>query len=140
MFATTCASWRSCVAWRCKNADLIAVPTAWVSGFDKVVRDGDGLIGQARGAIVQANLNQVFVACASQSGEANGTYFLGSSLIADPYGRVLSGPLDETVEDMVIAPFEYLPVREAQNRSKLIRARSDRRSDVYALLLRNQAL
>jgi predicted amidohydrolase len=105
-----------------QNADLIAVPTAWVGGFDKVARDGDGLIGQARGAIVQANLNQVFVACgASQSGDAYGTCFLGSSVIADPYGRVLSGPLDEIVEDMAIAPFEHSLVREAQNRSELIR-------------------
>ena len=123
-----------------QNADLIAVPTAWVGGFDKVARDGDGLIGQARGAIVQANLNQVFVACASQSGEANGTCFLGSSVIADPYGRVLSGPLDEIVEDMAIAPFEHSLVREAQNRSELIRPRSDRRSDVYELRFMNRAL
>lgn len=122
-----------------QNAELIVVPTAWVSGFDKVERDGDGLIGQARGAIVQASLNQVFVACASQCGEANGTRFLGSSLIADPYGRILSGPLDDMIEDIAIAPFERSLVDEAQNRSELIRPRADRRSDVYELRLHTQA-
>lgn len=121
-----------------QDADLIAVPTAWVSGFDKGARDGDGLIGQARGAVVQANLNQVFVACASQPRGANETCFLGSSLIADPYGRILSGPLDEFVEDIAIAPFKRSLVREAQNRSELIRPRSDRRSDVYELRLKSQ--
>lgn len=116
-----------------QDADLIAVPTAWTRGFDQVIRDGDGLIGQARGAIVQANLNQVFVACASQGGAANGISFLGSSLIADPYGRILSGPLDDATGAMAIAPFDPSLVREAQNRSELIRPRCDRRSDVYEL-------
>lgn len=116
-----------------QHAELIAVPTAWVGGFDKIARDGDGLIGQARGAIVQANLNQVFVACASQSRRTDGTPFLGSSLIADPYGRLLSGPLDEFVEGTAIAPFERRLAHEAQNRAELIRPRADRRSDVYEL-------
>lgn len=118
-----------------QDADLIAVPTAWVNGFDQAARDGDGLISQARGAAVQANLNQVFVACASQSGAAHGTRFLGSSLVVDPFGHVLSGPLDECVEGMIIAPFERTRVRDAQNRSELIQPRSDRRSDVYELRL-----
>jgi predicted amidohydrolase len=119
-----------------QGADVIAVPTAWVGGFDKVQRDGDGLIGQARGAIVQANLNQVYVACASQCGQANDIRFLGSSLIADPYGHVLSGPLDSVTESTSIASFNRSIVQEAQNRSDLIRPRADRRDDVYELTLK----
>lgn len=118
-----------------KGADLVAVPTAWVAGFDKVARDGDGLIGQARGAIVQANLNQVYVACASQAGEAGGIRFLGSSLVADPYGRVLVGPLPDAEEGNATADFDPALARAAQERSERIRPRYDRRTDIYGLRL-----
>ena len=123
-----------------QDADLIAVPTAWVAGFDKAPRDGDGLIGQARGAIVQGNLNQVYVACASQSGQAGGIAFLGSSLIADPYGRILAGPLDEAHEGTITAPFDPAAVRAAQIRSELVRPRLDRRADVYSVTLGGRVL
>ena len=116
------------------------MPTAWVQGFDRVVRDGDGLIGQARGAIVQANLNQVYVACASQGGTAGGIGFLGCSLVADPYGRVLSGPLAADVAGGVMAQMDPSLVQAAQFRSERIRPRLDRRTDVYGLKLADEIL
>ncbi|MGR7995218.1 nitrilase-related carbon-nitrogen hydrolase [Xanthobacter sp. ZOL 2024] len=123
-----------------KGADLVVVPTAWVGGFDKVARDGDGLIGQARGAIVQANLNQVYVACASQCGAAPEMGFLGSSLIADPYGRILSGPLPAEVAGEVVAEVDLAQAKLAQERSARIRPRQDRRTDVYGLRLGAETL
>lgn len=122
------------------GADLVAVPTAWVAGFDKVSRDGDGFIGQARGAIVQANLNQTFVVCASQSRSSGGVRFLGSSLIADPYGVVLGGPAHEEADVTVLAEIDLSKVSLAQSRSELIRPRADRRTDVYSLTLNKQPL
>jgi N-carbamoylputrescine amidase len=116
------------------------VPTAWVQGFDKVPRDGDGMIGQARSVLVQANLNQVFVACASQSGRTHGARFLGSSLIADPYGNLASGPLDENDEGLAVASVDFGAVTAAQVRSDLIRPRQDRRTDMYALNISGQTL
>ncbi len=123
-----------------RGADLVVVPTAWVGGFDKVARDGDGLIGQARGAIVQANLNQVYVACASQCGATPQMSFLGSSLIADPYGRILSGPLPADADGTVAAEVDLAQARLAQERSALIRPRRDRRTDVYGLRLGAETL
>ena len=52
-----------------RDVDLVAVPTAWVAGFDKATSP-TGSIGQVDGALVQGNLNSVFLACADQVGEA----------------------------------------------------------------------
>lgn len=123
-----------------QDAELVAVPTAWVRGFDKVARDGDGLIGQARGAIVQANLNQVYVACASQGGSAGDIAFLGSSLVTDPYGRILSGPLPEDEQAAVMAEIDLAVVRAAQERTELVRPRQDRRTDLYGVSLAGRVL
>jgi predicted amidohydrolase len=122
------------------GADLIVVPTAWVNGFDKALRDGDGLIGQARGAIAQANLNQVYVACASQSGKADGIQFLGSSLISNPYGQILAGPLSETGEGIAMSSFDPAVASAAQIRSDLVKPRQDRRTDVYGVRLGRHTL
>jgi predicted amidohydrolase len=116
-----------------QDADLIAVPTAWVGGFDKAPRDGDGLIGQARGAIVQANLNQVYVACASPGGSTSEANFLGSSLVADPYGQILVGPMPADDQGIVMADMELSVVQQAKQRSELIRPRLDRRTDIYGV-------
>ena len=51
-----------------QGAELILVPTAWLTGFDQVRWRDDGLAPQAQGAVLQANLNQSFIACASQAG------------------------------------------------------------------------
>jgi N-carbamoylputrescine amidase len=116
-----------------RGADLIAVPTAWVGGFDANPFDAMGYIGQARGAIVQANLSQVFICCASQSGVVAGTRFLGSSLIVDPYGSVLVGPLGQDAEEVAVAAIDMAASRAARVRSPLVRPREDRRTDVYRI-------
>lgn len=116
-----------------KGADLIAVPTAWVGGFDANPFDAMGYIGQARGAIVQANLSQVFICCASQSGAVAGIRFLGSSLIVDPYGSVLVGPLGQDAEEVAAVDIDMAASRAARVRSPLVRPREDRRTDVYRL-------
>ncbi|MCA3575058.1 MAG: hydratase [Aestuariivirga sp.] len=115
------------------GADLIAVPTAWVRGFDPKPRDAMGYIGQARGAILQANLNQVYIAIASQCGRVGTTEFLGSSLIADPYGTVLEGPMGDDEERIAVAEFDTAVAEASRVRSPLVRPREDRRTDVYAV-------
>lgn len=116
-----------------RGAEIIAVPTAWVGGFDANPFDAMGYIGQARGAIVQANLSQVFICCASQSGTAEGIRFLGASLIVDPYGTVLAGPLGPDEAGTASADIDVADSRKAQVRSPLVRPREDRRTDVYRI-------
>lgn len=123
-----------------QDAEVVVVPTAWVGGFDPAPRDATGMIGQARGAAVQANLNQLFLLCASQAGAATGKRFLGSSMIVDPWGNLLAGPLGE--EDQAIAQAVIDPAlsRAAQRRSERIMPRRDRRTDVYALRIGDRLL
>ncbi|MGH3449446.1 MAG: nitrilase-related carbon-nitrogen hydrolase, partial [Haloechinothrix sp.] len=74
-----------------QQADLVAVPTAWVGGFDRDF-GAETDIGQVRSARVLANLNAVPVACAGQVGQAGPFQFLGSSVVLDPFGRYAGGP------------------------------------------------
>lgn len=117
------------------GADLLAVPTAWVGGFDKVARDPMGFIGQARGALVQANLDQLPMICASQSGGDQGIRFLGSSLVADAFGTCLAGPMGEDESGALRVRLDLDEIRAARVRSARIRPREDRRTDVYGVML-----
>lgn len=123
-----------------QGAILTAVPTAWVGGFDQTPCDAEGFITQARGAVVQANLNQTYIACASQSGSVANQTFLGNSLVVDPYGKVLAGPLNAVAERTLVADFDARVALAAQHRSELVNPRTDRRTDVYGVHLHDRVL
>ncbi|HWE14731.1 MAG TPA: nitrilase-related carbon-nitrogen hydrolase [Solirubrobacteraceae bacterium] len=123
-----------------QGADLVCVPTAWVTGFDATRHDGEGMPPQAHGAVLQAGLNQVFVACASQVGRPGEFDLLGGSLIADPYGRRLCGPLSGADEDFATVELDLTAARRAQDRGGHIQPRSDRRSDVYGVVIEGRVL
>ena len=123
-----------------RGADLVCVPTAWIRGFDRRQYADGELIPHAEGALVQANLSQVFIACASQVGSGDGAEFLGSSVLADPYGRIAAGPLSTVREQLEVADVDLSEARRAQARSELIQPRADRRTDVYAILHNGEAL
>jgi predicted amidohydrolase len=122
-----------------QDADLICVPTAWTGGFDP---DGDEAdpIPQAQGAMLQANLNQVFLACASVGGRHEETVFLGSSLVVDPWGKALVGPLSKTDPGRELVRLELGDAVASRVRGPLISPRQDRRTDVYGLLLDGETL
>ena len=122
------------------GAELICVPTAWLPGFDKQQWDDAGFCPQARGAALQANLDQVFIACASQAGAAHGEHFLGSSVVCDPYGAVLLGPLPGDRAQLALATVDLDGVTRAHQREPLINPREDRRSDVYGLAVAGTVL
>lgn len=115
------------------EAEVIAVPTAWVVGFDPSATPANARIGQVEGALVQANLNQVFVACADLCGSERGMTFLGRSLIASPYGHPLAGPLPAADPAVMVQEIDPAEVLRAQERGDGISPRADRRTDVYTL-------
>jgi N-carbamoylputrescine amidase len=117
------------------GAELVCVPTAWVVGFDAQRWDADGFCPQARGALLQANLDGVFVACASQVGRLGGHEFLGSSVVGDPRGQCIAGPLSPAHSDLALADLDLSMVGTTRNRGGGIHPREDRRTDVYALEL-----
>jgi predicted amidohydrolase len=115
------------------GAELICVPTAWLPGFDAERWDADGMCPQAIGAVLQANLSQVFIACASQVGAFPSAEFLGSSLVVDPFGRRASGPLSGRDDTLDVVTVDLDDAVRAQDRGAQIRPRADRRTDVYGL-------
>ena len=132
--------------WACRSpsslqgAELILVPTAWLTGFDQVKWRDNGLAPQAEGAVLQANLNQTFVACASQAGTRGDLEFLGSSVLVDPTGGLVLGPLSGTADDLAIATIDMEDAERAQHRSELITPRADRRTDVYGVAVGGKVL
>lgn len=115
------------------GADLVAVPTAWVAGFDRQESVISANPGQLDGVLVQANLNQIYVACADLCGTDGEATFLGRSLIASPYGRPTAGPLDDATPAVAVAEVDVEEARRARDRGNGISPRQDRRPDVYAL-------
>jgi predicted amidohydrolase len=118
-----------------RGADLILVPTAWVTGFDNRHWDEDGMAPQARGALLQANLNQVYIACASQAGVFGELVFLGSSILATPRGELALGPLPGDSDELALATIDVGEARRAQERAELVSPRRDRRTDVYGITI-----
>jgi predicted amidohydrolase/alkylhydroperoxidase/carboxymuconolactone decarboxylase family protein YurZ len=117
-----------------EGVHLVAVPTAWVAGFDaSTPLDEDSRIGQVDGALVQANLNQVYVACADLTGRARDLRFLGRSVIASPYGQPLAGPLPASGAGLLVAELDRAEAERAVQRSNGVSPRRDRRTDVYEL-------
>lgn len=123
-----------------EGADLVCVPTAWVAGFDTARWDRDGYCSQARTALVQANLNQLFVACASQAGAQERHEFLGSSIVGDPFGRCVCGPLPGDRHELALVDVDLGDALRAQDRGGGIRPRADRRTDVYGLQVGDRRL
>jgi predicted amidohydrolase len=123
-----------------RGAELVCVPTAWLPGFDAERWDRDGFCPQARGALLQANLDQVYIACASQAGDAWGLRFLGSSIVCDPYGAARLGPLSGERDELALTTVDLDEVSRAHDRGSLINPRADRRSDVYGLAVEGSVL
>jgi predicted amidohydrolase len=123
-----------------RGADLVCVPTAWLPGFDSERWDADGFCPQARIALMQANLNQMFVACASQPGLPEQPDFLGSSIVGDPRGACLLGPLGAEREEIAVVDLDLGAVAASADRGDGILPREDRRTDVYRLAIDGELL
>lgn len=113
--------------------DLVAVPTAWVGGFDAPSDAGD--IGQVRTARVMANLNATPLACASQVGTAGPFEFLGSSVLVDAFGNDVAPPASRSEESIVVLELDRTVLRRARHRGEGMSPLEQRRTDVYGDVL-----
>lgn len=123
-----------------RGAEFVCAPSAWVPGFDDRRWDPDGMCPQAHGVVLQANLNQVFVAAVSQAGTHGGLEMLGSSLLADPLGGRVTGPLPGSDDRIVVARVDRAAPNAARVRGPLITPRADRRTDVYGITIDGETL
>jgi predicted amidohydrolase len=117
-----------------QGAELVAVPTAWVAGFDRAI-PADGIIDQVRAAAVQANLNGVFVAAASRVGADGDLTYLGQSCVLDPYGKFVVEPQSGAAAVVAVADVDLADASRAKVRGSRIRPLDDRRTDVYDAML-----
>ena len=76
-FAMTCGSSKSSGCWPCRVLSSSACPQRGSRVLDAERWDADGFCPQAHGAVLQAKLSQVFIACTSQVGKYSGYQFLG---------------------------------------------------------------
>ena len=116
-----------------QGAELVLVPSAWVSGFDRGTPAAAAMPGQVAGLLVQANLNQVFAVAASFAGPGPGAPFLGCSVAASPYGDAMAGPLPADAEQVAFAHIDLDWVAQAGRRTPLVTPRKDRRRDLYSV-------
>lgn len=123
-----------------QGADLICVPTAWLPGYDQQRWDAEGMSPQGKGAELQANLNQVFIGAASQAGVHGQCDFLGSSILVDPYGTRLLGPMSGDSDEVAVARVDIGDAKRSQSRGALISPRADRRTDIYGLIYGDEVL
>jgi N-carbamoylputrescine amidase len=116
-----------------RGAEVVLVPSAWVGGFDRAVIADPACPGQVAGVLVQANLNQVFVAAVSFAGVGPDCDFLGRSVLAGPYGDVVAGPAPPDQECVQLVQLDLDQVAEASQRTSLVTPRQDRRRDLYSV-------
>lgn len=122
-----------------RGAELVCVPTAWVRGFDAPDPD-ETVIGQVSGVLAQANLDQVFVACASMVGATDDHRFLGSSVIVDPFGKAVIGPMSRDLSGLESTHIDLELVARARSRSPFINPVEDRRRDIYGVVTEDGTL
>ncbi len=115
------------------GVELICVPTNWVLGFDQKVHEGFAM--QNYVAMTAANLNQVFMACASRVGTERDTAFLGRSIIVGPSGWPLKGPASADRTELLLANVELGQAVTAKIKSDFNDVLRDRRTDIYEDML-----
>jgi predicted amidohydrolase len=109
------------------GVDVIAVPTNWVPETPK--RPAGWTMGVHQ-AVAAANANRVFVACADRAGTERGITFEGQSVVVDPDGIPIAGPLPDTGSHTATADCD---LRRARDKALTERddVLADRRPDVY---------
>lgn len=109
------------------GVDLVAVPTNWVP--EPAARPAGWTMG-VHHAVANANANRVFVACADRAGTERGVTFEGQSVVVDPDGVPVAGPLPAAGSHAATADCDLSRARE-----KALTPRddvlADRRPDVY---------
>lgn len=119
-----------------RGADIICVPTNWVSMMspDKLY-DAQGYCQANYVALANAVMNQVYMACADRVGEERGVQFLGCSLIIDPAGNPIAGPASSDGEEVLVADMNLSTARRAKHKNDLNHTWLDRRTDLYSSTL-----
>jgi N-carbamoylputrescine amidase len=114
-----------------RGAEVIAVPTNWVSSFRPRLHDDRGYCQGDYMAMAAAAANGVAVACADRVGVERGVTFLGASLVVGPDGWPVAGPASPGGEELLVADLDLDAVGRARRRTPRNHLLDDRRPDLY---------
>lgn len=110
-----------------KGADVVCCPVNWVDSRNEEIRKmGTNM------AIVNANVNNVFVVAADRFGRERNAYFPGRSIIVDPNGLTCAPVRSHDKEEIVIAEVDLFSSRRLNWSDTNVKIK-DRRTDVYEL-------
>jgi len=115
-----------------RGAEVIAVPSNWVSSFRARLHDEHGYCQGDIMAMAAAAANGTVVACADRVGVERGVAFLGASIIVGADGWPLAGPASPDREELLVADVELGAVERARWRTPRNHLLRDRRPDIYA--------
>jgi len=109
------------------GVDIVAVPTNWVP--EPASRPVGWTMGIHQ-AVASANGNRVFIACADRAGTERDVTFEGQSVIIDPDGLPVAGPLPDTGSHVATADCDLTQAREKSltDRDNVL---EDRRPGLY---------
>jgi predicted amidohydrolase len=108
------------------GAQLLVAPANWPA--DSVLPGEDP--GEALRARANACVNRMWVAVCDRHGPERGVDWVGGSLIADPDGRVASGPPEDGEAGLVIADCD-LALADDKRTSERNDVLADRRPELY---------
>jgi len=114
-----------------QGAELIAVPTNWVSSFRRRLHDEHGYCQGDIMAMAAAAANGTAVACADRVGVERGVGFLGASIIVGPDGWPVAGPASPDRPELLVADIDLAGVPLARRRTPRNHLLDDRRPEVY---------
>ncbi len=112
------------------GADLIVFPTNWP--YDAEPPNGRPIITSLVAATAYAN--KVFLALCDRSGTERGLEFEGASVIADPDGAIVGGPIPTRGAETIYADCDLAVARD-KSTSDRNDAFADRRPERYAATL-----
>jgi predicted amidohydrolase len=115
-----------------RGAEIIAIPTNWVSSFRSRLHDEHGYCQGDVMAMAAAAANGTPVACADRIGVERGVTFLGASIIVGADGWPLAGPASPDREELLVAEVDLAAVERARWRTPRNHLLRDRRPEVYA--------
>lgn len=110
-----------------KGADVVCCPVNWVDSKNEEIRHmGTNM------AIVNANVNNLFVVAADRFGKERNSYFPGRSIIVDPNGCMCAPIGSYDKEEIVISEVDLFSSRRLNWSDTNVKVK-DRRTDVYDL-------
>ena len=109
---------------------LLCMPKTWTDVGKPQPFDQFGLPAAAHLALGHAYANKIYLLCAGRVGTEGDVTYLGSSLIAAPNGHLITEPVNNSSEALLIADIDpkWADAKEIGNKNHVF---NDRRGDLY---------